>query len=50
MTWVDKYGDLPAIEVLRNYLTIKGWYSSNKKAHRKVDGVNIIACIDSKAE
>ena len=50
MTWVDKHGDLPAVEVLRNYMTIGAWYSSEKKKTNKVDGVNLITCLDAKAE
>ena len=50
MTWVDKYTDLPGLEVLRDLLTTKEWYSSIRKSKRVIDDTNLIACIDTGSE
>lgn len=46
----DKYGDLPGLEVLRDLLTTREWYSTSHKSHRVIDDTNIVACIDNTAE
>ena len=50
MTMVDRHQDLPAVEVLREFLTHKEWFSVMKRAMRFIDCTNVIACIDSRAE
>ena len=46
----DKYGDMPGLEVLRDLLTTREWYSTNNKSHRVIDDANVVACIDNQAE
>lgn len=46
----DKYGDLPGLEVLRDLLTTREWYSTAHKSNRVIDDTNIMACIDTSAE
>ena len=50
MAATDKYGDLPGLEVIRDLLTTREWYSSQYKSHRVIDDVNLVACIDTQAE
>ena len=50
MSKVDKYGDLPGLEVLRDLLTTREWFSTQHKSHRVIDDTNLIACIDSHSE
>lgn len=46
MAQVDKYNDLPGLEVLRDLLTTSEWYSAAHKSHRAIDDTNLIACIN----
>ena len=46
----DKYGDYPGLEVLRDLLTTREWYSTAYKSHRVIDDTNIMACLDTTAE
>jgi hypothetical protein len=50
MTWIDQTGDQPALETIRDFLICKEWYSPNKKAIRKIQGANIVACFDALTE
>ena len=50
MAFKDKYDDLPGLEVIRDLLTTREWYSTTHKSHRVIDNTNIVACIDSTAE
>ena len=50
MSKVDKYGDLPGMEVLRDLITYKEWYSTMKKSQRVIEDTNLIACIDTRSE
>ena len=50
MTKIDKYGDLPGTEVMRDLITVNEWYSTAKKSRRTIEHTNIIACADSYAE
>ena len=50
MTWVDKYGDLPGLEVMRDLLVTKEWYSSQRKSKRVIEATNIVACIDPETQ
>lgn len=50
MTWVDKYGDLPGLEVMRDLLTTKEWFSTMRKSKRVIESTNLIACIDPQTE
>ena len=36
--------------MVRDLITTKEWYSTAKKGTRVIDGVNVIACMDSKSE
>ena len=46
MAWVDKYGDLPGLEVMRDLLTTREWYSTTRKSKRVIESTNLVACID----
>jgi len=50
MTWKDKHLDQPALEVVRDLVTTREWYSTAKKGVRVIDGVNVVACMDSRSE
>ena len=50
MTWIDKYNDLPGLEVMRDLLTTREWYSSQRKSQRVIESTNLIACIDPQTE
>ena len=50
MARTDKYGDMPGLEVLRDLLTTREWYSTIHKSHRVIDDTNIVACLDNQAE
>lgn len=50
MAQMDKYNDLPGLEVLRDLLTTREWYSASHKSHRVIDDTNLISCINIQAE
>ena len=50
MSKIDKYGDVPGMEVLRDLLTTKEWYSTMRKSLRVIEDTNLIACIDTRSE
>jgi hypothetical protein len=50
MAKIDKYHDLPGLEVLRDLLTTSEWFSSANKSHRVIDDTNLIACINCQSE
>jgi dynein heavy chain len=49
MSWTDAYGDQPAIEAIRDYLTVQAWFSSRKKRWRELEDVSFFACMASNA-
>lgn len=50
LTWIDKYQDTPGAEVLRDLLTTREWYSTQRKSHRVIEDTNVIACVDASSE
>ena len=50
MTRFDKYNDVPGLEVMRDLITTKEWYSTARKSQRVIDDTSVIACIDTRAE
>ena len=50
MNWIDKYGDIPGSEVLRDLITTGEWFSTLRKSQRVIEDTNVVACIDSSAE
>lgn len=49
MSWVDPYGDQPAVEAVRDYLTQRAWLSSRKRRLRDIEDVSFFACMASNA-
>ena len=49
MSWTDAYGDQPAIEAVRDYLTQQAWYSSRKRRWREIEDLSFFACMASNA-
>lgn len=49
MSWTDAYGDQPAIESIRDYLTQQAWLSSRKRRWREIEDVSFFACMASNA-
>mmetsp|Transcript_42572 Transcript_42572/g.65299 ORF Transcript_42572/g.65299 Transcript_42572/m.65299 type:complete len:136 (+) Transcript_42572:4842-5249(+) len=47
MCWTDSYGDQPAIEAVREYLTARAWLSSRKRRQRDIEDVSFFACMAS---
>ena len=50
MTFLDKYGDFPGLEVMRDLLTTREWHSSQRKSQRVIESTNLVACIDPSTE
>lgn len=50
MTHMDKYGDKPGLEVMRDLLCTKEWYSSTRKSKRVIEATSLVACIDTGSE
>lgn len=49
MSWTDPYGDQPAVEAVRDYLTQRAWLSSRKRRLREIEDVSFFACLASNA-
>ena len=47
LTWTDAYGDQPAIEAVRDYLTAQAWLSPRKRRWREIEDVAFFACMAS---
>ena len=45
LTSFDTFGDNPTAETLRELVARRQWYSSQKKSHRRVEQVNLMACM-----
>jgi hypothetical protein len=50
MSSYDQFQDNSTVEALRELLTGKIWYSSKKKSLRRVEDVNLVACMGSNCE
>ena len=49
MSYTDNYGDQPAIESIRDYLTESAWLSSKKRKIRKLENLSFFACMATNA-
>lgn len=49
LCYTDPYGDQPAIEAIRDYLTQAAWLSSRKRRWRDIEDVSFFACMSSNA-
>jgi len=49
MCWTDPYGDQPAIEAVRDYVSWNAWLSSRKRRWREIEDVTFFACMCSNA-
>jgi dynein heavy chain len=49
MSWTDPYGDQPAVEAVRDYLTQRAWLSPRKRRVREIEDVSFFACLASNA-
>lgn len=50
MSRFDQFQDNSTVEALRDLLSGKIWYSSRKKSLRRVEDVNLVACMGSSCE
>jgi hypothetical protein len=49
LAYTDPYGDQPAVEAIRDYLTQGAWLSSRKRRWREIEEVSFYACMSINA-